>query len=175
MAPSSYHVMSNKIENYLFKHSIIFRHTYKPHWQSCEIMIFFCKYDIFIWYFWYDIFLKYLFQIYWQAPSCSLQYQSFMRNQERKIGLQKKVHRRICAKDITFLTASPPLFYVISCCFLRFLSPVSKWRTCWMAPIKIHDNAVIFCVMIPWANGRKYGNLLQVDTSCWHLKEHDIF
>ena len=48
MAPSSYHVISNKIENYLFKHSIIFRHTCKPHWQSCEIMIFFCKYDVFI-------------------------------------------------------------------------------------------------------------------------------
>ena len=41
-----------------------------------------------------------------------------MRNQEGKIELQqKKVHRKICAKDITFLTARPP-FYVIFCCFL---------------------------------------------------------
>ena len=29
----------------------------------------------------------------------------------------KKVHRKICAKDITFLTARPP-FYVTFCCFL---------------------------------------------------------
>ena len=34
-----------------------------------------------------------------------------MRNQEGKIELQKKVHRRICARYITFLTARSP-FYV---------------------------------------------------------------
>ena len=46
---------------------------------------------------------------------------SFMRNQEGiKIELQKKVHRRICVRDITFLTARSP-FYVIFCCFLHLL------------------------------------------------------
>ena len=43
-----------------------------------------------------------------------------MRNQERKIELQKKVHSRICIRDITFLAAHPPS-YVISCRFLRLL------------------------------------------------------
>ena len=34
-----------------------------------------------------------------------------MRNQEEKIELQKKVHGRICVRDITFLTTRRP-FYV---------------------------------------------------------------
>ena len=46
-----------------------------------------------------------------------------MRNQEGlKIELQKKIPRRICVRDITFLTARPPL-YVILCCFIRLLPP----------------------------------------------------
>ena len=46
-----------------------------------------------------------------------------MRNLEGiKIELQKKVHRRICVRDITFLTARPP-FYVTFC---RLLPPPSQ-------------------------------------------------
>ena len=38
-----------------------------------------------------------------------------MRNQKGKIELQKKVHRRICVRDITFLTArSLYLFLLLS-------------------------------------------------------------
>ena len=49
-----------------------------------------------------------------------------MRNQEEiKIELQKKVHRRICVRNITFLIAHPP-FYVIFCCFLRLLPPPAQ-------------------------------------------------
>ena len=33
-----------------------------------------------------------------------------MRNQERMIELQKKVHRRIYVRDITFLTARSPFY-----------------------------------------------------------------
>ena len=33
-----------------------------------------------------------------------------MRNQEKKTELQKKVHRRICVRDITFLTPHPSHF-----------------------------------------------------------------
>ena len=50
-----------------------------------------------------------------------------MRNQEGiKIDLQEKVHRRICVRDITFLTARPPPSYVSFCCFLRPLPPPSQ-------------------------------------------------
>ena len=59
-----------------------------------------------------------LFQKHWQALlwmctfCCPLQYyQNFMRNQEGKIELQKNIYRRICVRDITFLTARSP-FYV---------------------------------------------------------------
>ena len=48
-----------------------------------------------------------------------------MRHQEGKIELQKNVQRRICVRDITFLTARPP-FYVVFCCFLCLLSPPSQ-------------------------------------------------
>ena len=37
-----------------------------------------------------------------------------------KIDLQKKVHRKICVRGVTFLTGRP-LFYIIFCCFLRLL------------------------------------------------------
>ena len=47
----------------------------------------------------------------------------FYENKEGiKIELQKKVHRRICVRNITFLIARPP-FYDIFCyffCLLRF-------------------------------------------------------
>ena len=43
-----------------------------------------------------------------------------MRNQEVKIELQKKVHRRICVRDITFLAACPSSS-VIFCRFFRLL------------------------------------------------------
>ena len=47
---------------------------------------------------------------------CSLYYyHDFMRNQEGKIELQIKIHRRICARDITFLTACSPV-----CIFVAF-------------------------------------------------------
>ena len=71
--------------------------------------------------------------MHWQAFSwmcsfcCSLEYyQVFMRNREGiKIELLKKVHRRICERDITFLTTRPP-FYVTFCCFLNLLPPPSR-------------------------------------------------
>ena len=54
---------------------------------------------------------------------CSPQYyQSFMWNQEGMIELQKKVHRRICMRNIFFL-ATRPSTYVIFSRFVRLLSP----------------------------------------------------
>ena len=52
-----------------------------------------------------------------------------MRNQEAmKIQLQKKVHKRICVKDIPFLATRPPFHYVICCFLCLLLSPFQ--RTC---------------------------------------------
>ena len=49
-----------------------------------------------------------------------------MRNQEGvKIELQKKVHRRIRLRDISFLTARATL-YVIFCSFICLVAPPSQ-------------------------------------------------
>ena len=56
------------------------------------------------------------------------------------------------------------LFFVA---FFVYSLPLPKWRTCWMAPIKIHNiSMMVFCVMILWVNSRKYVNFLQFSTSC---------
>ena len=88
-----------------------------------------------------------------------------MGNQEGKIELRKKVHRRICVRDITFLTARPP-FYVIFCCFLCLLLHLPKERACWMAPIKLHNIAMVGVLCDDTMSERsKYDNLLQFNAS----------
>ena len=74
-------------------------------------------------------------------------YQSFIRNQEWvKIELQKKVHRRGCVRDITFLTARPPCFL----CHFFLLNGPKKDTYCYV-----------------WYSAwyRKYEILLQFNTS----------
>ena len=115
-----------------------------PHWQSSGIIIFLYKYDAAIYFSWIC------------SSSRSLQYyQSFIRNQEGKIELQKKVHRRICVSEITFLTARSS-FYVFFCWSLSSPSPfpidVLDERTLWRYTIL---QWLVFCVMIPWVNCRK--------------------
>ena len=48
-------------------------------------------------------------------------------NQEGKIELQKKVDRRICLRENTFLAARPPS-YVIFCCFFLLLPAFGLFR-----------------------------------------------
>ena len=45
-----------------------------------------------------------------------------MRIQEKKIELQKKVHRRICVSDITFLATRPSSYVIICRIFRLFVS-----------------------------------------------------
>ena len=45
-----------------------------------------------------------------------------MRIQEKKIELQKKVHRRICVRDITFLATRPSSYVIICSIFRLFVS-----------------------------------------------------
>ena len=52
-------------------------------------------------------------------------YQNFVRNQEGKNELQKKVHRRICVRNITFLTVHSP-FNVFLLLSLYILPPPSQ-------------------------------------------------
>ena len=88
-----------------------------------------------------------------------------MRHQEGKSGLQKKVGRRICARDITILTAHPRLFYIIFCCFLCFHSPLAKWRACWITLWKY--TIMRWLVFCDDTMSENYANLLQFNTSWW--------
>ena len=79
-----------------------------------------------------------------------------MRNQEGKIELKKKVHRRICVGDVTFLGICPPssVNFVIFLSLLRFY--VEKnflfqkmgglWRPC--PPSSVYDLAYIVYVSV---------------------------
>ena len=82
-----------------------------------------------------------------------------MRNQKRKIELQKIVHRKICARGITFLTARCTVSPSTPSPFLSDVLaewPLLRYRILlW----------VVFCVAISRVNGRKYENLLQFNTS----------
>ena len=117
---SAYHVVSKEVKNHVFRCIWIFRHTFcinNPHWQSGGIIIFLYIYFIVISHKLIGSFLDVLFLLLAVILPGSL------RNQEGiKIELQKKVHRRICVSDITFLNAHP-LFYVTFYCFLRLLPP----------------------------------------------------
>ena len=88
--------------------------------------------------------------------------QSFMKNQDGKIELQKKAHRRIRGMGMTFSTAHPPFYvsFLLLSLYVPFTFPsivLTKWYIIllWL----------VFCVMISWANGQKYENLLQFNTS----------
>ena len=48
---SAYHVISKEVKNHILRRNWIFRHTFcmnNPHWQSCGVIIFLCKYFIVI-------------------------------------------------------------------------------------------------------------------------------
>ena len=109
MAGPAQHVISREVECQIFRRSCIFRCTciYKQ-----PKMTKLWNYNIFV-----QVLYSYLtstiigFSMCFSC--CSLQYyQGFMRRKEEKIKLQKKEHRRICEKGITFLAAGA-LFYVI--------------------------------------------------------------
>ena len=63
-------------------------------------------------------------------------------------------------------------FLCLFVAFFVYSLPLSKWRTRGMAPIKIYILLwVVFCVMISWANGQKYENLLQFNFKRFFYKQ----
>ena len=55
--------------------------------------------------------------------------------------VQKKSTRRICVRDIPFLTAHPP-FYIFFVAFFVYSLPLPKWHICWIAHMKILNIAM---------------------------------
>ena len=118
----------------------IFRHTCcinNPHWQSCGIIIFLCKYYIVISDALIGSFLDVLILLL--AVTLSGFHEKPRRNED---WITKKVHRRICLRDITFLVACPPFYVTFFVAFFVYSLPLSEWRTCWMVPIKRHNIAM---------------------------------
>ena len=153
MAASAYHVISKEVKNYVMIHNWIFRQTCcinNPHWQFSGIMIFLCKRYILISETLVGSFLDVLFLLLAAILS------GFYDQDGIKIELLKKVHRKICERDITFWTARPP-FYVTFCCSLHLLPSPSQVTYLLNGPYK--DTWVVFCIMKSWVNGRKYGSL----------------
>ena len=90
-----------------------------------------------------------------------------MRNQEGiKIELQKEVHKRICVRDIIFLTAHP-LFFVIFVDF--FVQSPSQMTYLLNGP-----NKDTYCYGWYSVSNRKYENLLQFNTGWLASVERDI-
>ena len=87
---------------------------------------------------------------------------------ERKYRVSEKIYRKICVRDINFLTALPPL-YVILCCFLRLLPSPGQvtyllsgpygWCSVWWYNEWTVENMKISCNLI---------------LAGWQPKEHDI-
>ena len=90
-----------------------------PHWQqSSGIIIFLSKYFIVTSNTIVSSFMDVLFLLLAVILS-------ELDEKPRRIELQKKVHRKICVWDTTFVTPRPP-FYIIFCCFLCLIPPPSK-------------------------------------------------
>ena len=126
-----------------------------PQWQSSGIVIFLCKYDTVI----SDTLVGFLLDVLFLLLQ---HYHSFMRNEEGiKIELQKKVHRRICVRDITFLTARLP-FYIISCCLIRLLPSQETY-------LLNGPNKDTYCYGWYSVWCQKYENILQFNTILTNL------
>ena len=144
MNASSYHVISKEVENHIFKYNLIFRDTCmihvcikNPHWQNSEIMIFFCKYDVVI----SDILVgSFLDVLYFFLTVILSELHETPRRKER---VTEKVYRRICARDITFLTALPSLLFFNFLLLSLFSLPPCHMTNLLNNPMKIHYNAMV--------------------------------
>ena len=99
MAASSYHVISKEIEiRSLGTIEFIDTHVCinNPHWVSSGITIFLCKYEVVI----SDALVVSFLDVLFLLVAVILS--EFYEKPKGKIELQKKIHREICVKDITF-------------------------------------------------------------------------
>ena len=125
MAASAYHVISKVVDNYIFRHNHIFRHTciYKQPISTKK-----WNYNIFV-----QILYNYLRYTYWMFFSLLAVISSEL--QEKKIELEKKVHKIIYVRGIIFLTGHRPS-YVIFCHFFCLPSPSTQVRYLLNGPYK---------------------------------------
>ena len=164
-AASSYRVMSKQVENGIFRHKWIYRHTCmrkQPHWQSSGIIIFLCKYYIII----SNTLGGSLFDVLFLFLPVVLSEFHKKPRRNKEWVTEKSTWKNFC-EGHHFLRLHASLSVPFFVTLFVYSLPFPKWHNCWMAPIKIHNNAMggILCVVISWVNGWKYENLLQINTS----------
>ena len=119
-------------DNWIFRHTCCINNS---HWQSSGIIIFLCKCCIVI----SDTLLSSFLDVFFLLFAAILLglHEKPRRNKDwvtEKKYIEKFVWR-------TCLTARPP-FYVTFVAFFIYSFPLPKWRTCWVAPIKMHNIAM---------------------------------
>ena len=127
------------------------------HWQISGIIIFLRKYYIVI----LDTLVGFFLDVLFLLLLAVVIIRALWETRTNKDWVTEKVHRGICVRDINFwLQNFPSMSFLL----LSSSTLLPKWRTCWMAPIKIHITIVgIPCgienIKISW-------NLILAD---WHL------
>ena len=125
MAVPAYHVIQKEIENRVFKHNRIFRHTCRhTYMHKHPIQTKKQSYNKFL-----QILYRYLSYIDRLVSFLLLVVilSEFQENPRRRDELQKRVHRSTCVEENTFLAARPS-FYVIFCRFFRLLPVFRQLR-----------------------------------------------
>ena len=107
------------------------------HWQSSEIIIFLCKYDIVISDVLVGCFLDVLFLM---LATISGLHDKPRRNKDWVT--EKRAKKNLCERHHFFwLHALLSMAFSVAFFVFSLLSP--NWLICWMAPIKIHNTAMV--------------------------------
>ena len=136
---STYRVVSKEVKNYILRRNRIFRHTFcinNSHWQSGGIIIFLCKYFIIISDILVGTFLYVLFLLL--AVILSGLLEKPRRNKDWVT--EKSTLKNVWRTSLFWLHVLLSMSLFIA--FFVYSFPLSKWRTCWTVPIKIHNIAM---------------------------------
>ena len=137
MAASAYHVILKEVENQIFRHSWVFRHI-------CV-----CKQPTLTKQWNYNIFVQILYSYFRYTGRLFLGYALFVarcntirtswETKKERLSYRKKyIEEFVWEISLFWLHALLSMSFFVA--FLVYSLP--KWRTCWIAPIKIHNIAM---------------------------------
>ena len=92
---------------------------------------------------------------------CDIIRASWETNKERLSCRKKYIEEFVWGTSLFWLHFLLSMSFFIA--FFVYSLPIPKWRTCWIAPIKIYNIALVG--ITPPVNSRKYDDLLQFNTS----------
>ena len=161
MAASSHQVILKQKIKFLDTTEFLDTHVWidNPHWQNSRIIIFLCKYDIVI----LDKLLGSFLDVFFFLLTVILS----ELHEKPRLSYGKKTWKKLCEGhyffDCTNSFLCHFLLLFLSSPFPYPLDVFAEW------PLKrcIILRCLVYCVMIPWVNGRKYDKSLQFSTSCF--------